>query len=112
MFQGKSGEPGPTGDRGHPGAPGVPGEHGLPGAAGKEGGKVGHSHINTDHHHHLCFDCIMFWFFCIKGRPRFTWDIWEEWSSRTERVQGEQRSPWNNGNTHMNAHTPHSIQII
>lgn len=41
VFQGKSGEPGPTGDRGHPGSPGVPGEHGLPGSAGKEGGKVG-----------------------------------------------------------------------
>lgn len=40
VFQGKSGEPGPTGDRGHPGAPGVPGEQGLPGSAGKEGGKV------------------------------------------------------------------------
>lgn len=58
MFQGKSGEPGPTGDRGHPGAPGVPGEHGLPGAAGKEGGKVGRSHINTDHHHHGVIVCV------------------------------------------------------
>ncbi len=74
LFQGKSGEPGPTGDRGHPGAPGVPGEHGLPGTAGKEGGKVGHSHINTDHHHHRVTICVSLYnvfcfFFPSQGDP-------------------------------------------
>lgn len=70
------------------------------------------SHINTDHCHLIwahVFIAECFSFFL--GWSRFTRDIWEERSCRTERVQGEQRSYWNHGNTHMNIRTTYSPQI-
>lgn len=50
-------------------------------------------------------------FHFLSGGPRFTWDIWEKWTSRHERVQREQRSPGHYGNTHTLIFSSYFLKI-